>query len=228
MKIFSLKCCFAILILIQCSLTFAQKSLLHWGIAAQAAAKHDFFDNEGQPYLLFGKANMNLCVYMQDRDEMSISFGGKIGINLDLTQYVVFKGSVLGLENYSIVLNPEMLIPTRYPKLKVAAGFALDWKILSGMYESSTEDNTKWTGFDPGQAERIIEEYQRKVIPLITLGILYQIQADIWLQAIVQQSMLNSLPRDPVVSLWNNGGRKDVRLHHQPTYFGLCLWYYFN
>lgn len=201
---------------------FAQKTV-QWGATVQAAAKAGLISPEGAPYSVWGRAGASLAAYMEGNDEMSLSFIGRAGLSFDQTQYRIYSGSSFGMEHCAFVLHPEIVIPTRYTPLKITAGFALEWNLYSGQYVQTSEDQTG-LGFNLDEISDIIEERERKVIPVITLGILYQIRHHIWLQAFIHQYALNTLPGDPVISFGNNSNTATLKLHHQPTLVGFSLW----
>lgn len=216
-------------ILLQTTFCQAAKPVLHWAAVGQAAFKFQLFPAGGaNAYASWGRPGIGLATLIEGADEMSLDFTGRIGVFEDISQYSIYRGGTFGIENLSVVIHPEILFPTRFPRLMISAGFALDWKVGSNMFVSNTEDNTSAVQFDFDQIDSIVSRHERKVMPLLSCGVVYKVRDRIWIQAFIEQAMLNTLPGDPAITFVNNNVAKDIKLHHQPTYLGIGFWYYFN
>ncbi|RYZ17148.1 MAG: hypothetical protein EOP49_50940, partial [Sphingobacteriales bacterium] len=120
---------------------------LHWGAAGQASAKVALLDRAKDSYSPLGRTGLSAALIWEGIDEQSLMFTARLGIIGDQSRYRIYEGGTFGISRYNAAVHPEVWIPTRFPKLRISAGFALDLKIGSDMFVSNTGDNVNaWTG----------------------------------------------------------------------------------
>lgn len=199
---------------------------IYLGLTMHVAAKYELFSSRGSAYGLWGKAGAGFSLLIEGQDENSLSVMQQVEFLKGDTQYRLGHSNSFGIERYIVASNSEILFPTRLRRLKITAGFALEWTLYGGLYVRSTGSYSGYGNNDLDAADKVIAHVERKIIPLITAGCQYAIRNNLMCQLFLKQAMLNAYPGDPEVYL--GASSSGTALHHQPLYMGLGCCFYFN
>jgi hypothetical protein len=204
--------------------TMAQEPKVHFGLAASVAAKLQLLPGRGDPYNIWGSSGISLAVIVDGTDEHALSLLNKAGLQLDFTQYRIQDHGWFGIDRLNVQLNPEILFPTGIKRIKVSGGVGIDWTVysLAQLDIGSSVQNGE------SDAYSHIKESLRKVLPFVSLGILYNSKSGLAMQVFARQNMLNSFPAKMELSFSGNAAQTDIRLNNLPAYLGFSVSYFFN
>ena len=203
----------------------AQSGAVRFLLFGTGSIKYPIVGIGSRNYNLFGSAGVGVGLEVTGSNESALSVLPKLSILRENTGYHQVSSAKYVLESINLVLNPELLIPTRNERLGLTAGIGVDWMADLVVAEYHDQSSSKTSGQEA--VWDTIEAARRPLIPFVSLGIRYQLHRGLHVQAFLRQDMYNAFPDNTVVTFGKDNEPLTVNLSHQPTRLGLNLMYVF-
>jgi hypothetical protein len=195
------------------------------GLLATGSIKYQVIPTGEKRYLLFGSAGIGAVARIGGNSEEALSFLPKLMFIRENISYRHTFTANYHIESLNLVVNPEIIFPTRYERLEVTGGIGIDWVIESILGLSLKEGPQLQARLD--EAQQIIQETRRPLIPFVSVGMLYRAGERLNLQAALRQDMRNAFPDGTEVTIATSSAIETLRLSHQPTRLSISLYYLF-
>lgn len=197
----------------------AQDKKINWGISAPLALKFQLLPSGGSRYGVWGHFALCIVNTIEGSDRQALSFMSKSGFSIDFTHYPTPAEGTLLMERASFLLNPEIVFPTGRDRLKITAGFGVEW---NGYFLAQTASGSR------SNLEDELNKNRRKIFPFVTAGVLYNLKYDFCLQVFARQMMAGYFTREALIFFQQQGGEPALILNDKPTFAGFGILYFFK
>lgn len=198
----------------------AQAPKVHTGIEALVSGKIPIIAAGGTSYGLWGNARISMVNIIEGTEENALALRNRIGFSLDIARYHIQGLGSFAVDRASLVINPEIMLPTGLERLKWMAGIGVEWNnyFLAQLQNSSAPVD-----------QELIGQARRKLLPFLSAGIEYQLHMshDFRLQLFIRQMLLDAFRENTALYLRGNKDKPDLKLNHQPSYLGFGFTYFF-
>ena len=202
----------------------AGEGRLRFTLCSSGSLKYPFLGKGSRNYHLFGAAGFGIGMEVAGSMEEALSFLPKLSLVRENTGYHHVSSSKYFIETINLVFNPEIMIPTRSERWKIAAGIGIDWMADMTLTEYNTQTYTS------GNLDAVYDTIvaaRRPLIPFVSAGIRYRLHKGFHMQVFLRQDLRDAFPDDTIVTFGRGNNPLTVNLSHQPTRLGLDLMYIF-
>ena len=203
----------------------AQDRKAHFALIGGASIKYPFLGDGSRNYNLFGVAGSGVACLIVGSTEGSLSFLPKLSLVRENTAYHNVSSVKYVIETVNVLFNPEILIPTRNERWKIAAGIGVDWMVDMTVAEYWTDRNAAGTNIEA--VYDTIYAARKPLVPFVSGGVLFQALPKFHLQLSLAQDLVDAYHSETVVTFNNGNAPLTVNLSHMPTRLGLGIMYVF-
>ncbi len=203
-------------------LTHAQGPKVHWGITALPAAKLPFLPADNHVYSIWGNVGLGIAAVVEGEEENTMSLSLKAGFGLDFTRYKIPVARTFAVDRGSFFFNPEVLFPTGKERLKIAAGFGVEF---NGYFLAQMAIDS---GSITQEEARKIEDAKRKGLAFLSAGLQYDLNNAFVLQVGLKQMLMDVFRGETTISYQGTQGEELAKLNQIPTYLGVGITYFFG
>jgi len=199
----------------------AQGRQVKAGLEIPFEAKFNFI-TRGSYFRPFQSIGVNAVLQLTGSHEDELIFQLKTVFRDDLISYPIEENVDFILSQYTVSINPQIMIPLRQ-KINYVVGFGIDWVFAYGLSLSSSGNSGN------GNLDKIdaIVNTGRPTIPFINTGFCLNISSHILCGVNFRQTFLNYFGNDNTATFEVNNHQKAINLSYQPTYIGIELCYFF-
>lgn len=215
------------LLAVTCSACFAQ-SLCRFGIGTPLLAKANMAFGSKMKSSPFICSGVDLVLQVNGYDEQAISFFLLAGLEYDAQSFRISGADRIISERYFANINPSVLIPSKWEKLKYNVGVGTLVAVGQSVGTSSYNGTIATFYADVDSLADQLEHYSRKIVPFISLGLVFEPGKHFKLQFLLQQTLMGSYETGAKISYWYSYyDRREFAISYLPLYGGLRFLYLF-
>jgi hypothetical protein len=218
---------FAILVLLP-HLASGQSSRFELGLSVPFGIKFGIAGHAGSRYSMFAITGFSLASRVKGTEEGSMIWQQHVGLVYDRLSYKANSGDYIDAELYSLLVEPEVLVPVRNERLTFSIGIGA-YITLDAVAVSHT--NTQSLGAfyaDIDSISMVLNEKSRKILPFVSAGICYRFNRRYHLSGKVKQSMRNYFEPATELNYSTLGRMSKLEVSYQPTIFELGVALFFG
>ncbi|MCD6013755.1 MAG: hypothetical protein K0Q79_3617 [Flavipsychrobacter sp.] len=220
--------CALILLLIIFPTLCAAQTTATFGITTPILCKINSGFNNSMRAELFGATGVGAALKVSGSDENSLTYLQVAGLNIDRLAFRVAPGHSLFIEQLQLDINPNVLIPSKWEKLKYSVGFGALFTLAQGGGSASYgQSYNSVIAFDADSAKKYIDEKTRRIVPYFKLGLVWEVHRNCNIEIMASQTLLNYFDEGAKFGYSLNYQYQEVPVGCQPAYFGLRFFYYF-
>lgn len=203
---------------------YGQDKRCEFGVSLPLFAKYPFGSHEDVFNAKLGVIGISAALRVAGADEQSMSMLQVISFQTDDIRYALSSNSRLGIQFYSLEINPNILMPSKWPNLHYVVGMGALIS-MGNVVSISSADNT--IGVDVVDIGHQLDQIRRVAAPFVTIGALYSYHNHIKIQACLQQLFLSFNDPESTFTYTDNHVTRTVIAAYQPLYAGVRFYYFF-